>query len=460
MSNSLMVVDDSRAIQRTLQKHFTENGYRVVTAGDGQAALDLMETDRPDVVILDIRMPVMDGLEALKRMKEIDRNVAVIMVTALEDMQTTIRAIQLGAYEYINKPIDLDKLEVIISRALESRKLKEQVNRLVNGQKEEFRIDNIIGKHEKIKEIFKIIGSVADTRTTVLITGESGTGKELVAKAIHYNSPWAERPFVAVNCTALTETLLESELFGHVKGSFTGAIADKKGKFEFAQDGTIFLDEVGEMSPQLQVKILRVLQERQFERVGGNTTIKCNARVIAATNSDLSKKVAEGTFRDDLYYRLKVVEINIPPLRDHKEDIPMLVEYLLEKIGRELHKSPKIVPKEVMEKFMEYHWPGNVRELENMLTRAMVLTKGDVFSSELFPMPAETETSQKLAVSVGDSGLKSLAEIEKEHIERVINAQNWNKKRTIEILGVSRPTLDKKIREYGLKRKNESNKTG
>jgi len=455
MSNSLMVVDDSRAIQRTLQKHFTENGYRVQTAGDGQAALDLMETDRPDVVILDIRMPVMDGLEVLKRMKEIDRNVAVVMVTALEDMQTTIRAIQLGAYEYINKPIDLDKLEVIISRALESRKLKEQVNRLVNGQKEEFRIDNIIGKDEKIKEIFKIIGSVADTRTTVLITGESGTGKELVAKAIHYNSPWAERPFVAVNCTALTETLLESELFGHVKGSFTGAISDKKGKFEFAQDGTIFLDEVGEMSPQLQVKILRVLQERQFERVGGNTTIKCNARVIAASNSDLVKKVGEGAFRDDLYYRLKVVEINIPPLRDRKEDIPRMVEYLLEKIGRELHKMPKIVPKEVMEKFMEYRWPGNVRELENMLTRAMVLTKGDAFSSDLFPMPPETETAQKQADSAGDGSLKSLAEIEKEHIERVINAHNWNKKRTIEILGVSRPTLDKKIREYGLKRKSE-----
>ena len=449
MPGKLMVVDDSRAIQRTLEKHFTESGYSVLTAGDGQTAINTITDDRPDVVILDIRMPGMDGLEVLKRVKEIDPETAVIMVTALEDMQTTIRAVQLGAYEYINKPIDLDKLDLIISRAIESRKLKEQVGRIVNGHKQEFQIDNIIGKAEKIKEIFKIIGSVTDTHTTVLITGDSGTGKELVAKAIHYNSKWAHRPFVPVNCTALTETLLESELFGHVKGSFTGAISDKKGKFEVAQDGAIFLDEVGEMSPQLQVKLLRVLQEREFERVGGTTTIKCNARVIAATNSDLTKKVEDGTFRNDLYYRLKVVEINVPPLRERKEDIPLLVEYLLEKIGRELHKKIEIIPQEVMDKFMKYRWPGNIRELENMLTRAMVLAKGDVLDNDLFPMLDESEAA---VGSEKDPTLKSLAEIEQEHIEKVLIAQNWNKKRTIEILGISRPTLDKKIREYGLQR--------
>lgn len=456
MANKIMVVDDSRAILRTLEKHLGESGYEVLTAGDGITALDLFQQSRPDAVILDIRMPGIDGLEALKRIKEIDQDIPVIMVTALEDMQTTIRAVQLGAYEYINKPIDLDKLEVVIAHAIESRKLKEQVTRIVNGHREEFRIDNIIGKNNEIKEIFKIIGSVTDTRATVLITGESGTGKELVAKAIHYSSQWASQPFVPVNCTALTETLLNSELFGHVKGSFTGAIADKKGKFEVAGEGTLFLDEVGEMSPQLQVKLLRVLQEKEFERVGGNVTIKCGARVIAATNSDLAKKVENSDFREDLYYRMKVVEIRIPPLRNRKDDIPILVEYLLEKIGRELHKMPKIMPTEVMKKLTAYNWPGNIRELENMLMRAMVLAKGDVIGPELFHIPEESETFQKTAAASRKENLAmTLAEIEKEHIEKVIAAQNWNKKRTIEILGISRPTLDKKIREYEIKRGSE-----
>ena len=453
MTNSLMIVDDSPAIQRTLQKHFTEGGYRVSTAGNGALAIGMFEENRPDVVVLDIRMPGMDGLEALKRMKEIDQDVAVIMVTALEDMQTTIRAVKLGAYEYINKPIDLDKLEVVISRALESRKLKQEVSRLVNSRKEEFKIGNIIGKNDQIKEIFKVIGSVSDTSATVLISGESGTGKELVAKAIHYNSKWAAQPFVPVNCTALTETLLESELFGHVKGAFTGAIADKKGKFEIAGEGAIFLDEVGEMSSQLQVKLLRVLQEKEFERVGGNDTIKCNARVIAATNSDLARQVEEGAFREDLYYRLKVVDVKLPPLRQRKEDIPLLTEYLLEKICRELHKAPKIVPKEVKQRLMEYNWPGNVRELENMLMRAMVLAKGDVLSIDLFPMrerPEKVEAPDEAPEE--EVALKSLAEIENEHIAKVLKHQKWNKKKTIEILGISRPTLDKKIREYKIMR--------
>ncbi len=459
MAPTLLVVDDSKAIQRTLQKHFTESGYEVLTAGDGPEAIEKVESTHPDIVILDIRMPRMDGLEALEKMKEIDSDLNVIMVTAMEDMQNTIRAVQLGAYEYINKPLDLDKLEVIISRALESRRLKEEVGRFVSDQREEFQIDNIVGKNERIKEVFKIIGSVTDTRATVLITGESGTGKELVAKAIHYSSKWAETPFVPVNCTALTETLLESELFGHVKGAFTGAISDKKGRFELAQDGTLFLDEVGEMSMQLQVKLLRVLQEKEFERVGGTKTVKCNARVIAATNSDLGKKVEAGQFREDLYYRLKVVEINIPTLRERKEDIPMLVDYLLEKTSRDMHKSPKIVAPEVMQMFMEYDWPGNVRELENMITRAMVLAKGDVLTPDLFHIPGEREEPTQAAPGQPEikpaAEPKSLAEVEKKHIQAMLEANNWNKKKTIEVLGISRPTLDKKIKEYGLQRNPE-----
>jgi len=456
MAPTLLVVDDSKAIQRTLQKHFIENGFEVLVAGEGAAAIEMVEKNHPDIVILDIRMPGMDGLEALEKMKEIDPDINVIMVTAMEDMQHTIRAVQLGAYEYINKPLDLDKLEVVISRALESRRLKEEVSRFVNDRREEFRIDNIVGKNERIKEVFKIIGAVADTRATVLITGESGTGKELVAKAIHYSSKWAQTPFVPVNCTALTETLLESELFGHVKGAFTGAISDKRGKFELARDGTLFLDEVGEMSMQLQVKLLRVLQEKEFERVGGTKTIKCNARVIAATNSELGKKTEAGQFREDLYYRLKVVEINLPALRERKEDIPMLVNYLLEKISRDLHKPAKIVQSDVMRMFMEYDWPGNVRELENMITRAMVLAKGDVLTADLFHMPGTGEEAASADKARPEAKTrvepKSLAEVEKEHIRAMLEANNWNKKRTIEILGISRPTLDKKIKEYGLRR--------
>lgn len=450
MKPTLMIVDDSRAILRTLEKHFSENGFVVLTAAEGKSALEIMEKNRPDVVILDIRMPGIDGIEVLEKMKKIDPKVVVIMVTALEDMQTTIRAIQKGAYEYINKPIDLDKLEMTIQRALESRSLKEKVANITSESKEKFQINNIIGKTPEIKEIFKTIGSLTDNPSAaVLITGESGTGKELVAKAIHYNSSYATSPFVAVNCTALTETLLESELFGHVKGAFTGAITDKKGKFEAAGDGSIFLDEVSEMSPALQSKLLRVLQEKEFEPVGGNTTIKCEARVIAATNKDLALEVENGSFREDLYYRLKVVEMTLPPLRERKEDIEVLIDYLLEKIGRELHKTPKIVPDNVKKKILEYDWPGNVRELENMLMRAMVLAKDDVLTEDLFPISAQ-QVSRKPASSEETLMRKSLADVEKEHIERVLGAQSWNKRRTTEILGITRPTLDKKIKDYGI----------
>lgn len=463
MSPSLMIVDDSRAIVRALEKHFSESGYDVSTAPDGETALKLFPQKMPDVVILDIKMPGMDGIEVLEKIKEMDPDAAVIMVTALEDMQTTIKAVQRGAYEYINKPIDIDKLEVTIRRALENRQLKERITHIASDSREEFRINNIIGKNPKIKEIFKIIGSVTNNRATVLITGESGTGKELVAKAIHFNSPFAASPFVAVNCTALTETLLESELFGHVKGAFTGAISDKKGKFEVAGDGTIFLDEVGEMSQSLQVKLLRVLQEKEFERVGGNTKIKCDARVIAATNTALEDKVAKGEFREDLYYRLKVVEINLPPLRERKEDIPLLVEYLLEKIARELHRKPKAVPPETMNVFLNYNWPGNIRELENMLMRAMVLAKGDILTPDLFHLgsaptpskvvPAAQEKAPQPPSLPQPTQLKSLVEVEREHIKLVLDTLNWNKKRACEVLGVSRPTLDKKIRDYNLEQK-------
>lgn len=452
MKGTILIADDSKAILRTLEKHFKENDYDVQTALDGVAAIELFKSVKPDVVLLDIRMPKKDGIEVLDEIHKIDQQVPVIMITAIEDMHTVVKTIQRGAYEYENKPIDIDKLDVIINRAMEAKALKDQVSTIVDQSREEFKINNIIGKSEKMRDIFKTIGRVSSSRTTVLITGESGTGKELVAKAIHYNSPFASSPFVAVNCTALTETLLESEIFGHVKGAFTGAVSDKKGKFEAASDGSIFLDEIGEMSPSLQVKILRVLQEREFERVGSNTTLKCKARVIAATNTHLDVNVGSGKFREDLYYRLKVVEILMPPLRERKKDIPLLTDYLLEKGARELHRDIPIVPDGVKKRLMEYKWPGNIRELENMLTRAMVLGKGDVLSDDLFHFQAPPG---KMGASENDADLAklSLQEIEKIHIERVLNGQSWNKRKAIQILKITRPTLDKKIREYGIKKK-------
>ena len=443
--NTILIIDDDKSTQITLNKHFSEKGFRVISAYDGASGISLFKKHTPDLVILDIRMPKMDGFEVLEKIKEFNLKVMVIMITAFDDMKTTIKAIQMGAYEYLCKPIDIDKLGHIIKRALEMKELDEKVAHLLEEKEEDYHINNIIGKDEKIKEIFKMIGAVSSSRTTVLIQGESGTGKELIAKAIHYNSISKNAPFIAVNCTALAETLLESELFGHVKGSFTGAISDKKGRFEMAGKGTLFLDEISEMSPNLQVKLLRVLQEKEFERVGGTRTIKSESRIIAASNADIEELVKKKKFRDDLYYRLKVVEIKVPPLRDRKDDIPLLVDYLLKKINSQLHKNVYTVSPGIIKFLKDYDWPGNVRELENMLTRAVVLSKSEVIMKDLLPK----EILFKKAV---DKDIKDLTlkEMEKEHIFSILEKEMWNKRKACKILGISRPTLDKKIKEYNL----------
>ncbi len=443
--NTILIIDDDKSTQITLNKHFSEKGFRVISAYDGASGISLFKKHTPDLVILDIRMPKMDGFEVLEKIKEFNLKVMVIMITAFDDMKTTIKAIQMGAYEYLCKPIDIDKLGHIIKRALEMKELDEKVAHLLEEKEEDYHINNIIGKDEKIKEIFKMIGAVSSSRTTVLIQGESGTGKELIAKAIHYNSKSKDGPFIAVNCTALAETLLESELFGHVKGSFTGAISDKKGRFEMAGGGTLFLDEISEMYPNLQVKLLRVLQEKEFERVGGTRTIKSESRIIAASNADIEELVKKKKFRDDLYYRLKVVEIKVPPLRDRKDDIPLLVDYLLKKINSQLHKNVYTVSPGIIKFLKDYDWPGNVRELENMLTRAVVLSKSEVIMKDLLPK----EILFKKAV---DKDIKDLTlkEMEKEHIFSILEKEMWNKRKACKILGISRPTLDKKIKEYNL----------
>lgn len=445
---SILIVDDDRSIRRTLEKFLTEQHYQVDTAEDGLQALERIRLGAPDVVLLDINMPNLDGLEVLRQLKSRAQSIPTIVVSARGDMRTTIQAIQEGAYDFLNKPLDIEKLKITLKRALEQARLTRNLQHLVAEAATDFQMDNIIGSSPAIREVFKAIGAVSTTRATVLITGESGTGKELVARAIHYNSPERDQPFVAVNCSAFSASLLESELFGHVKGAFTGATADKDGRFKLAGQGTLFLDEVGELSLELQVKLLRVLQERSFERVGDGRPLPLQARIVAATNRDLLNMIEENTFREDFYYRLKVMEIQLPPLRERRDDIPMLVEHLLAKINRTLHKRVRYVPEEAMRRIQAYDWPGNIRELENTLTRAVVLTKGEVLDPGSLPLPGLVEL--KKAAQAKEEELLRLKDVEKAHIIKMLHRTGWNKRQTCLLLDITRPTLDKKIKDYGL----------
>ncbi len=440
----ILVVDDDRSIRRSLEKLLVGEGYDVITAADGHEAI--AHTPGADAVLLDLGLPGKDGLEVLAQVAP--GGPPIVVVTARDDMKSTVKAIQLGAYEYLVKPLDIDRLRLTVKRALEVRETARALRHLVERESASYHPSNIIGKSAPIREIFKQIGAVSTSKTSVLLNGESGTGKELVAKAIHYASADAERPFVAVNCTAFASGLLESELFGHVRGAFTGAVADKAGRFELAGAGTLFLDEIAEIPLELQAKLLRVLQERTFERVGDARPLALKARIIAATHRDLDAMVAEGTFREDLLYRLKVVAIRLPPLRERPGDIPLLVEGLLAKINRDLHKGVRAVAPEAMALLHRYPWPGNVRELENVLTRAVVLAKGDVLDESLFALPDRPRPAAPAADEGAD--ILSLREVERRHIERALRATDWNKRRTCQLLEISRPTLDRKIEEFGL----------
>jgi len=440
---SILIIDDDPLIRKTLSSHLSKADYEVSMAEDGEEGLRSYEESMPDLTILDIRLPDMSGIEVLSRIKEKDKNASIIIMTAYDDMKTTVDAIKVGAFEYLVKPLDYVELDLTINKAFQMQSLEDKVSYLVEEQQKEYTIDNIIGRSQQMREVFKLIGSVANTRTNILIQGESGTGKELVAKAIHFNSPYNREPFIVINCSAISDTLLESELFGHVKGAFTDAVCETKGKFEIAGKGTLFLDEVGDVSPNLQSKLLRVIETRDFMKVGGEKVLKTEARIIAATNQDLKTLIEQGKFREDLYYRLKVVEISLPPLRERKEDIPDLVAYLLEKINRELRKNVKKIPPEVMKILKDLSWNGNVRELENALTRAVILAKGDVILAENLPV----DTGKK---RIFPDELISLREVEKKYIQHVLNASKGNKTRASQVLKITRPTLDKKIKEYKL----------
>jgi len=443
----ILIIDDDESMRDTLKLFLADSDYEIFLAESGTQGINIMEQDHPDIVISDVMMPEINGFDILMKSKKLDQNINVIMLTAFDDMESTIKAIQLGAYDYLSKPIEQERLKIIIKRALASKKLSERFSDNTSERSIKFKKENsLIGHAPAMKEIFKQIGHVSLNRVTVLVQGESGTGKELISKIVHYSGITKDHPFIAVNCSALTETLLESELFGHVKGAFTGALRNKKGKFELAGDGSIFLDEISETSLGFQVKLLRVIQEKEFVRVGDESTIPVKARIITSTNRNLSELIKDGKFREDLYYRLNVFNINVPPLRYRKEDIPQLVVFLLEKINRDLHKNVSKVPYETMEMLQNYNWVGNVRELENILTQAVVLTKGTVLEKEYLLLKMEENSQIDLNIPLN----LSLAEVEKQYIQRVLDSVKWNKTEAKKILGIAKSTLYKKINEYSI----------
>ncbi len=442
----LLIIDDDEQVREILNVNLKELGHKVFLAENGSKGLKAVEKYSPDLIICDLIMPDMNGIQVLEKVKNYDPHIQVILFTAYYDMSSIIKAMQKGAFDYMQKPIDMEQLKIKINRALKIQSVSQQLEAYISEDFLEYQLDNsLVGRTPAMREIFKNIGQLSSNKVSVLIQGESGTGKELIAKVIHYNGVSKGQPFVAVNCTALSRELLESELFGHVKGAFTGAIKDKKGKFELAREGTIFLDEISEMSLDLQAKLLRVLQEREFEKVGGEYTLPMKARIIAASNRDLEKLVEEGKFREDLYYRLKVFTINLPPLRERKEDIPLLVVHFLKKINKELHKNVMKIPMEVMEMLQEYDWPGNVRELENILLQAVVLSSNDVLVKENILL--RKNNKQKNGT---EKELLSLEEVEKRHIKYVLEQVKGDKQKAVQILGISKPTLYSKLEKYGL----------
>ena len=444
----ILVIDDDKSICESLRLYLAEEGYEVGTALSGEEGLKRAATGAWDVVILDIFLSDVDGLDILRRLKLAVPDASVIMITAFHDMPTTVKAMKLGAVEYIHKPIEIDELDAAIQRVLKRKAEARGKDRGFISLTSRFQERGLVGKSRAMKEIFKTIGIVSQSKTTVLIEGESGTGKELIARAIHEHTDPA-RPFISINCSAIVETLLESELFGHEKGAFTGASYRKLGKFELANSGTLLLDEIGDMSLNMQVKLLRVMQEREFERVGGGDKVRTDVRIIGATNKPLQERVAQGAFREDLYYRLNVIHIVVPPLRERPEDIPLLVDYLLNKLNRELQKRISRIQTRALELLTAFDWPGNIRQLENTLRRAAVHNQGDLLTAD--GVEEAMQETVKSGAQSRSSGIKLLDEVEKEHILNALKFAEGNRGRVCELLGISRPTLQRKIRKYQIR---------
>ncbi len=449
--NNILVIDDEQSMRDFLAIMLKKEGHEVMTAENGVDALKAVQSEIFDLIITDVKMPGLDGIGLLKAIKEVSSDTIVIMITAFATAETAVEAMKLGAYDYIMKPFKIDEIKLVIQKALEKRFLRKENILLKREINSRAGFENFIGKSESMQKVFSLIRQVADTAGTVLIMGESGTGKELVAKAIHFNSLRKDKPFVTVNCGALPETLLESELFGHMKGSFTGAISNKQGLFEAANGGTIFLDEISSTTSALQVKLLRVLQDKEFMRVGGTTTIKVDVRVIAASNKDLLEEVSKGAFREDLYYRLNVLPVYLPPLRERKEDIPLLTEYFLKKISG--GRVQKVLAPETLKHLLSYRWPGNVRELENTVERLAILTSEDTIRPEHMPdtMKNLQSASEILPSEIPDAGinLETLLEhIEKSLLTKALKKAGGVKTEAAKLLGLSFRSFRHRLQKY------------
>ena len=455
----ILIVDDEEHMRFLIREVLEKEDYEVIEADNGKKAVDLCKADDVDLVILDYKMPVMDGLKALKAILVDDPRMLVLMVTAHDTRELALEAIRSGAYDYFTKPFDVKEMRIVVRRALEKRSLEEQVTQLAEEVEEQLQNTQMIGDGPAMQPVYETIRKVSGSDVSVLISGESGTGKELVAKAIHYSSPRRDHPFLAINCAAIPDTLLESELFGHEKGSFTGADARKIGKFELAAGGTLFLDEIGDMNLSTQAKILRVLQEREFQRVGGTRTISTTARIISATNKNLVEAVKEGIFREDLYFRLNVIPIFVPALRERGEDLPLLVEHFIHVSNMRFDKNVQRLSSEVRSIFERYDWPGNIRQLENVLYRATILAGGDEIVAEDLPPevlePQAPHVEVESVAASADAPLQSQTKQMTESMERQIILQalercKWRRGVTAEQLGISRRSLLRKMKKYNI----------
>ena len=446
----ILIVEDNEDLSFSLTKVLKKEGYTVMAAGTGEEGISIFRNELVDLVLLDLKLPKIGGIEVLQQMKEIDSDILVLMMTALTDAKPAIEAMKQGAYDYLMKPFELEELRLVVKKALETHDLKREVARLKRGHQSKYPDDVLYGESKPIKEVRELIHIVAETpRTSVLIQGESGTGKELVANAIHYSSRRTNQPYIKINCSAIPDNLLESELFGHEKGAFTDAKVMKKGLFELANGGTIFLDEISSMKLALQPKILRVIETQTFKRIGGITDIKIDVRVVTATNTDLGELVKNQEFRDDLYYRLKVMEIYIPALRDRREDIFLLTKLFLEEYNKEFNRNVQKLHPKTEELLLAYSWPGNVRELKNVIERGVILCRQNVLVPEHLPIELH-EGEESGPVPKVSMGNVSLQEMEKHHILEVLKSVNGNKSQAARILDISRSTLREKLKNYQL----------
>jgi DNA-binding NtrC family response regulator len=450
----ILVVDDEKLLRWSLEQNLSKEGYTVITAEKGLDGLDIFKNELPDITLLDIHLPDVSGITVLEGIKEINKHALVVMITAFGDVQTAVKTIKLGAYDFLEKPFNMEKLKILVGKALETVSLRKEVSQFRTQLSAKYGFDSIIGQSERMKDVFDLLAKIAKSdASTVFMQGESGTGKDLAAKVIHYQSQRSEKPFMEINCTALPETLVESELFGHEKGAFTDAKSMKKGLFELANGGTVYLDEIGDMKPGTQAKLLKVIENKAFKRIGGTKDIEVDVRIITATNKDMADEVRKGNFREDLYYRLKVIPITLPPLRDRKEDILFLAKYFIDEFNKEFKKNLKGLSKETTKSFTEYPWPGNVRELKNVIERAMILESEDHILPEHLPLEMSskevmTHNVKGIDISIPPGGI-DIEEVEKELIRQSLDMTRGNQTRAAKLLNLTRDTLRYRMQKFG-----------